>query len=259
MADDMPRLTPTERHRICLETMRPRIAGDPVVSHVSAAVLHGLPLWRVHLGQVHVTRAPPAKGHRGSALHAHTASLEADEVLQIGDWAVTSVARTIVDLGRTLPFEQALLAADHALHWGLTSAEDLAAQMDRCRRLPGALASSRVVAFADGRSASLGESRSRIMIHRAGLPEPELQLDILDDRGRLLSRGNFGFRKHRVVGQFDGKLKHAGTADPQNGWRDNTAELEDAGWTVVRWMWVDLDNPVEVIVSLQKALRRGGR
>jgi hypothetical protein len=259
MTDEAPQLKPVERHRIFLETMRPRIAGDPVVSHVSAAVLHGLPLWRVHLGQAHVTRSPPAKGHRGTQLHAHTALLEAAEVVQLGDWAVTSVARTIVDLGRTLPFEQALLAADHALHRGLVSAEELAAQMDRCRRLPGALAASRVVSFADRRSESLGESRSRIMIHRAGLPTPELQLEILGDKGVLLSQANFGFRKQRVIGQYGGKPTPAGGQDPGDLRADDTAGLKAAGWSVVRWMWVDLDNPVEVIGRLQKALRRGGR
>lgn len=258
MADELPQLKPAERHRIFLETMRPRIAGEPVVSHVSAAVLHGLPLWRVHLGQVHVTRSPPAKGHRGSQLHAHTALLEADEVVRLGDWAVTSVARTVIDLGRTLPFEQAVLAADHALHCRLVAVEELAAQLDRNRRLPGGLAASRVVSFADGRSKSLGESRSRIMIHRAGLPTPELQVEILDQE-KHLADADFGFRRHRVVGQYDGKPRHTGASDAAEVVRVESARLQAAGWSVVRWMWVDLDNPGEVIANLQNALRRDGR
>ena len=265
MTAELPQLKPAERHRIFLETLRPRIAGDPVVSHVSAAVLHGLPLWRVHLGQVHVTRQPPATSHRGSQLHAHAAVLDADEVVELGDWAVTSIARTIVDLGRTLPFEQALVAADFALHCRLISAEDLATQMDRCRRLPGALAASRVVSFADGRSESPGESRSRIMIHRAGLPEPDLQMTVLDDQDKFLARADFGFRKQRVVGEFDGKQKYTELLGPHEDprevvFREKLREdaVRDAGWSVVRWVWTDLDNPADAIARLQRALRRGG-
>jgi hypothetical protein len=192
-------------------------------------------------------------------LHAYTALLDAEEVVQVGDWSVTSVARTIVDLGRTLPFEPVLLAADHALHCGLVSPEELAAQLDRGRRLPGALAASRVVSFADGRSRSLGESRSRIMIHRAGLPAPELQLEILDGEGKHVADADFGFRRRRVVGQYDGKPKRIDSSDLATVARDESAKLQAAGWAVVRWMWVDLDNPAEVIANLQQALRRPGR
>ena len=97
------------------------------------------------------------------------------------------------------------------------------------------------------------------MIHRAGLPTPELQLNILDNKGEHLADADFGFRRHRVVGQYDGKPKRAGAADSTEAARDESAKLRAAGWSVVRWMWVDLDNPAEVIASLQQALRGRGR
>jgi hypothetical protein len=34
--------------------------------------------------------------------------------------------------------------------------------------------------------------------------------------------------------------------------------VRDAGWSVVRWVWTDLDNPADAIARLQRALRRGG-
>ena len=49
----------------------------------------------------------------------------------------------MLDLARTLPFEQALVIADAALHRKLTTAETaLAAQFERSNRLPGALAAA---------------------------------------------------------------------------------------------------------------------
>ena len=81
-----------------------------------------------------------------------------------------------------LAVQQALVAADAALHHRLLTRGDLEAQLELSRNLPGALAGWRVVSFADGRSESVGESRSRIMIHRVGLPKPELQLTVVDQR-----------------------------------------------------------------------------
>ena len=261
------RLEPAERHRIAMEVLRPRIAGDPVFSHLSAAVLYRLPLWRIILGPVLVTRSPPTRGHRGPRLHTHIATLEADEVAVVDGWPVTSVARTVLDLARTLPFEQALVIADAALHRKLTTADRLAAQLERSARLPGSVAAGRVIAFANGLSESVGESRSRIMIHQAGLPTPELQVEVLDRHGRFIARGDFGYRRQRVIGEFDGKIKYSGELngkddDPREVlWNEKLREdaVRDAGWSMVRWIWSDLDHPTDVIARLRRALARGGR
>ena len=53
-----------------------RLAAGAVCSHVTAAVLHGLPVWQVPLGRVHVTRAPNGSGSRTNArVHVHVARL----------------------------------------------------------------------------------------------------------------------------------------------------------------------------------------
>lgn len=260
------RLEPADRHRIAMEVLRPRIAGLPVFSHLSAAVVYRLPLWRTILGPVQVTRSPPSKGHRGPRLHTHTATLQPDEVAVVDGWPVTSVARTVLDLARALPFEQALVIADAALNRRLTTAEQVANQLERSSRLPGALAAARVISFADGRSESVGETRSRLMIHRAGLPRPELQVEVLDQHGRFVARGDFGYRRQRVIGEFDGRIKYTGElqgtdADPREVlWNEKLREdaVRDAKWSMVRWIWSDLDHPTEVIARLRRALGRTG-
>src|SRR4051794_27915415 len=59
---DAAALAGTARHAavVTATVAGPRIPG--AVSHVSAAVLHGLPIWGVPLGRVHVTRRPPTNG-----------------------------------------------------------------------------------------------------------------------------------------------------------------------------------------------------
>ena len=263
---DMPRLNGPDRHRLLIQTLLPRLSGDPVVSHVSAAVLHGLPLWLTHVNEVHVTRRPPAKAHRGPMVHSYTSALETDDVVLVGHRAVTSAARTVLDVARTIPFEQAVVVADAALRARLTTPDQLAAQLTRVCRMPGARDAARVIKFADGRSESVGESRSRVMLHRAGLPPPELQLAVHDDDGLLLGRADFGYRRRKVLGEFDGRAKYAGgfgvgETPGEAAFREKVREeaLRAAGWAVVRWIWVDLDSPEAVVRRIQRALGRGGR
>jgi hypothetical protein len=146
---------------------------------------------------------------------------------------------------------------------GLVSGEQLAAQLKRSHRMPGARAAGRVIAFADGRSESVGESRSRVMLHRAGLPEPELQMTVCDVDGVFLGRADFGYRRRKVLGEFDGKVKYrggSGAEDPgETVFREKRREdaLRAAGWAVVRWIWLDLDEPATVIHRIRSALDRG--
>jgi len=46
------------RHALAARAAVARLAAGAVCSHVTAAVSHGLPVWHVPLGRVHVTRAP---------------------------------------------------------------------------------------------------------------------------------------------------------------------------------------------------------
>lgn len=258
----LPRLTAADRHRLLVETLVPRLAGEPVVSHLSAAVLHGLPLWRTHLSEVHVTRSPPVNAHRGSRVHSHMSVLEPDDVVVLRHRLVTSPTRTVVDVARIVPFEQGVVIADAALRMGLTTLEQLGEQVKRCRRMPGARAAGRVIAFADGRSESVGESRSRVMLHHGGLPAPELQMTVSDADGAFLGRADFGYRRRKVLGEFDGKVKYKGVFRAEDlgdtVFREKQREdaLRGAGWAVVRWIWADLDDPTAVVYRLRRALGR---
>lgn len=73
-----------------------------------------------------------------------------------------------------------------------------------------------MLAFADGRAESPGESLSRVAIVRAGLPAPELQFEIhLPDGGGWVATSDFAWPEHGVVGERDGREKYA--ADPRRG------------------------------------------
>lgn len=254
-----------DRHRELVLATVPLLAEGSVLSHLSAAVLHGLPVPADRLDLVQVTRPDAASGRRHGYVHRHVAPLEPEEVTTLAGLAATSLARTVVDLARMLPFADAVAVADAALRRGLAP-DGLDAQLEGGRRRPGVAAARRVVAFADGRSESAGESHSRVVLHRIGLPPTSLQHEVFDEAGVLLGRGDFGYAEHRTVGEFDGRIKYgrllrAGqtAADAVYAEKRREDALRDAGWQVVRWSWSDLQREQVLAARLQRAFRRTAR
>jgi hypothetical protein len=76
------------------------------------------------------------------------------------------------------------------------------------------------------------ETRARLLFARAGLPEPELNVDLHVDEG-WVARPDFVWREQRVVAEYDGD--HHRTDARQ--WRNDVYRrqlLEDDGWTFVQ-------------------------
>ncbi|MEJ3656779.1 hypothetical protein WEH80_27850 [Actinomycetes bacterium KLBMP 9759] len=119
------------RHALQVRAAMRELAADAVASHASAAVVHGLPVWGIRLERVQVTRARRSGGRRGGRGHVRTADLDAAEVTVVAGIAVTSVARTVVDLARCEPFEQAVVVADVALFRRLVERSALDAALER--------------------------------------------------------------------------------------------------------------------------------
>ncbi|RZT85967.1 putative AbiEi antitoxin of type IV toxin-antitoxin system [Pseudonocardia sediminis] len=249
--------------------------ADPgvVVSHVSAALVHGLPCWGLPLDRAHLTRDRRSGARRTGTVHLHVAPLPAQDVEDVSadrdtgarragedsargeqdTVAVTTPARTVVDIARSAGFVQAVVVADAALRRPdrdrppLVTRAELSAALDAAAGRPGTAAARRVMAFADGRSGSVGESRSRVALAAAGLPAPELQWEVAGPSGLVLATVDFAWPEHRVVAEFDGRIKYgrlvrrgerSGDAVFREKQREDTIRTEH--YTVVRWTWQDL-------------------
>jgi hypothetical protein len=235
-----------ERHRRLVLGTAPQLRDGAILSHGSAAVLHRLPVWPEALERVHVTRSRQGNGAKRSVVQVHGAPLDPGEVTMIDGVPVTSMTRTILDLARTLPMEQAVASGDRALAVGLSRAE-LEGGLRAMERWPGVRSARRVVSFLDARSESVGESLSRVRLMEEGLPAPELQREIFGPDGRLIARVDFCWEERRTIGEFDGKIKYGRLLRPgqrienvifDEKLREDT--LRDLGWQIVRWLWPDL-------------------
>ena len=257
------------RHLAAARAALQHLGSDAVLSHVTAAVLHGLSVWRVPLDRVHLTRPRGRSGGRANArVHVHAAPLAAEDIGELAGMPVTSLARTVVDLARTVPFEEAVVVADAALRgrpdqWVPVDPATLSAALGRAARWPGSRAARRTLAFADGRSESVGESRSRVAIAKVGLPAPILQWELRDGVGHLVGYTDFGWPELRTVGEFDGRVKYgrllrSGQEPGDAVFAEKLREdrIRALGLAVVRWTWPDLDNFALVANRLRGQFRR---
>lgn len=246
-------------HRLLIASGGPLLAEESVVSHVSAAVMHGIPVWGLPLHRVHRTRSRRTGARRSDSAHLHAAPLDAAEIVEIGGRLVTAVARTVVDIARTATFEEAVAMADAALHHRMVDRPTLDAALVRAAGWRGIPQARRVIDFSDGRSESVGESRSRVAMARFGLPVPLLQWTVCPG-GTPLGRVDFGWPELRTVGEFDGRVKYGKYLRPGQDPGDAVFEekqredrLRDEGLRVVRWTWKDLNNFTTVATRLRRA------
>jgi predicted transcriptional regulator of viral defense system len=124
-------LSERELHRRLIAATIRQTPVEAVLSHMSAAVLHGLPTWSSHLTRVHLTRDQRSGGKIRRYTHLHVAPLPEVDVCMIDGFRVTTEARTVLDLLRCLPMEKGVPIGDAALRAGL-SLEQLAEVAGRC-------------------------------------------------------------------------------------------------------------------------------
>lgn len=246
--------------------------SDYIVSHVSAALLHRLPVGGADLTEVHVTRAGLG-GHRHEAgRRVHSGQLPSDMITSVAQVPVTSVARTLVDLAKFEPLAVAVAAADHALHSGLCRADDLREALESLRRHPHSRRASQAMALVDGRAESPGETRTRLMLAgalgRGGpvLPRTHLQISIFDEAGQFVGRADGGYPDHGVLWEYDGLTKYGHLRKPGESVLDvvlrekrREERLTELGWIVIRITAADLRDRAALVERVASAISRSRR
>jgi hypothetical protein len=240
-------------HGLMARVLIERMSGEVAISHQSAALLHGLPSWGFDLDRVQLTRmAGRARSDRTSEIHR--SPLMADDVVEVQGLRLTSPARAIIETTCISSYEVGVVLCDAALRDGIATAEQLLSMSKRLEHWSGSPACRTAVAFADGASESVGESRLRVLMANQGVPPPALQVEIRNPDGQLVGRVDFLVQKTLIV-EFDGAQKYD---SPKvllaEKWRED--RLRELGYSFVRVGWADLDRPRETGDRLHQALAR---
>lgn len=217
-----------------------RTHPDAILSHESAAVVHGLPLFG-ETRFIHTYAAGSPTTHVRGDVRLH-ASVDPRDHSMIGHVRVTSLVETVVDLVRVLPPAQALAVVDAALSPVQGGGRHpLDEYRNRCsqRENPRGIATARWVwDNADRSSESPTESVSRAVIGWCGFETPELQREFNYEGAR--DRADFHFPSGRVIGEADGwgkyELDDPGTAAHRlKDEKRREDRLRRHGHPVVRW------------------------
>lgn len=261
-----------ERHLRLIDATLPGLR-EAVLSHNSAAVVHGLEVPHQIPSRIEVirTRATRGGGKRNALVHTRILQLAPEDVTVVNGLLVTSRARTVVDLARGLAFDAAVILLDAALRDPVEAGEESTEQraaieevVRRCGGLPGIKTARDALAFADGRAESPLESRSRLMIWRHHLPMPVLQRKVFDEHGHLLARLDFAWEEEMVYGECDGKVKYGVLLVPGQSASDvvmqekrRANDLAALGWREVRWDDHDVKYPAVLCRRILTALSVG--
>ncbi len=223
---------------------------DAALSHEAALVAHGLPVAHV-----------PARPRLIRPLHRQVrtdafvidprGTLSVIET-QLGPAVHASVA--IMQVARSRGVTAGVVAADAALHAGVVTIVELDEEVGRVRGWPASHRAQMTRDLADGRTESVGESRTRIACTIGGIGLVP-QVTIVDRNGIFVARVDFLVKGTRVVLEFDGRVKYA-SGDGEVLFQEKRREdaLRRLGYVVVRIIWADLRDPARLLARIRAAI-----
>ena len=237
-----------------------RSATRPVVfSHVSAAVLLGLPIYGSLGAAVHTLSPAGGASHSSTCVTRHRAALPEADIVSIAGLRCTSPERTLLDLARFLSAETSLSAIDGFLrqefkvdhrvdwdsHWQWRA--EFEARLAGLRGERGVRRARRVLELADPRSDSVLESVSHLRLRQLGF-EVDLQVPIRAPHGGSYYV-DFEFLGLDLFGECDGKAKYlraemrSGRSAEEIVHREKRRHDWICGTTkknLIRWEYVDV-------------------
>ncbi|RJQ75757.1 DUF559 domain-containing protein [Pseudonocardiaceae bacterium YIM PH 21723] len=245
---------PIELARAAAEAIAPFVSGRFAVSHTTAALVHGLDV-PAESGVASVTIPRSERRPHRESLEIHTAKLTESDICVVEGVPVTSVARTLVDLCRSMDAVSALWALESGIRERLVTADELAAVMRRMSRSPGLKQVRHLIAAVDPRSQSQLETRARLAMIEGGIPVPESQIEVPLPNGRTAFL-DFGYREHRVGIELDGSAVHGTPAAVyRDRWRQNQLQLLD--WRLLRFTHWDFTRRIpQTLAEIRAALDR---
>lgn len=231
-----------------------------IFSHVTAALLHGMPLpIGLEGGPLHVTAPAGVRATKARGTIGHSATLGADDVVQKQGIHITSPERTWCDLASVLALGDLVAAGDFLLWWQqpLTTTERLAEAVLAYPSQRGRSLLRRAVGLLSTRSRSRPESIVRLAIGASALPDPLPNFEVYLALSNRDVEIDLAFPTYKVGLEYQGD--HHRTDRRQ--WRRDIRRGNDAvdeGWSMVYFTGDDLTDLPDLIARTERRLRSRG-
>ncbi|WP_426242607.1 hypothetical protein [Nocardioides sp. LHG3406-4] len=257
-------LSDADQHRVLCRAVLRASHPTTVLSHHSAAIELGVPVWNANLLEVHVTRTDGQTGRREANVVRHCGVLPDDHVVELRDVRVTMASRVAVEMTTVSSVESALVVVNGLLNAGATTVDEVTALASDLRFWPHSLSAEIVMRLADPRIESVGESRTLFMCWGQHLPRPTPQVKVYDEHGALFARLDFAWPQYGVFLEFDGREKYQrfrleGETLDEFLMREKRREERVClltGWVCIRITWADLARPATTAGRIRRLLAR---
>lgn len=248
-------LSPAERHVLLSRAVMEMYDDRVALSHASAHLTRGGPSWGLDLRTVNMTNLFGRGDRVQSGITHHRGTTWVGDVSRYDGHWITSPARTAVETAAAAPPVPAVSVLDWTLQQGLATQEQLEAYAEvHMREWPGSVGLPTAVSRCDGRSESVGETRTRLILEDHGIAV-EPQWTVFHPSGRVAGRVDLLLPGLGMMGEFDGNVKYGRLLKPgqtlEDVIRDERARellLEElTGLRMIRFIWSDLDQPLRMV------------
>lgn len=219
------------------------------ISHLTAAVVLGLwlPTWFRDCRELHLSKPRNLPPVRREGVVGHTVLAFDTEVMVLDGMRISTPARTWLDLASIIPLADLVAVGDQLIRQprpGLearaapwSTPQELHEMLKRHPKLKGIVKAREAAKLNRCGADSPPETFLRLALSAAGLPEPELQLRLVE-ADPYSPAADMGYRAQRIAIQYDGG--HHLTREQQS--RDNRRDetFNAAGWRYFKFNADDL-------------------
>ena len=236
----------------------PRMSPDQYFSHLTAAALldmrtpAGIDRMPLHVTSILPRHAPRVKGVVGHEVAA------APTLLTDGSLLVSDRISTWLSLGAATPLDDLIVLGDGLMsrQHPYADLEEIRAALESSPIRRGRARLQRALHELRPNTDSAPETRLRLLIVRAGLPEPEVN-GLVKTAARSY-HGDLVFRDARVVVEYDG-VQHRLDERQHSIDVDRLDHMMAADWRVIRVDRRLMSNRVDVLARIRTAVEAGDR
>lgn len=226
-------------------------------SHISAALIHGLPVAYPVTHQVEVFR--PGVNRQFKSLLVRGSNVPPQHRVRTGGILVTTLERTLIDVARHYNLDIAVAMLDSALHRQLTTTDTILATLDQCAEKRNTKKVRLALDLADARRESPAESIAAVRFYQYGITGMEPQVVFRHESLSKDIRVDFCHRSARLIVEIDGLGKlYLNSGVPREELekeRRREQWLRDRGYLVIRISWKELFQERRFI-EIKRALMR---
>jgi hypothetical protein len=201
--------------------------ADAHASHATAARIYRLPIPPLPHEHVTVSRADDRRRRAGIACHV---SAEAQARL-LDDIRVSTPEQVFLDLASQLPLVDLVVVGDHLVRRGMVSRERLTTFCAAASG-KGAVQARAAAGFVRERVDSPMETRLRMLIVLAGLPEPVVNRTFGDEDGLEFRRYDLCWPQARLIVEYDGR-HHIERKSQWESDLQRRERIEDDRWRII--------------------------